>query len=913
MNQHIQDFLDAAAQHGIAIADPDAVVADDTIRRLHMVGDKRGQPSVSYQLESDGRFGYGWLIAWKVSGDAVTWHSKAPRGMAPEFRMRAKLKSAESKAAIKNETERVRAQCKDVVARMWSEAFPAVSHAYLERKGLCVHPDLRESEGLLLIPMMRDGVMVGMQTINESGVKLFVPGSDTTGSYCDISGDPDTVVIAEGYATGLRIWEVTGYTVRVAFTAGQMVAVAIGAREQFPGARLIVAADNDQWTFKGGKCPADVSPRDVPGDDPRWQEWRDEGLLHNVGIESAKQAAGKAGGCYMVAPTIPADDAGKGTDFDDMARLMGVDAVRAVFDSVPVPEPDYVPPVDDSEDSEWVEDVYDIPKDPAKGGPFDRVMRELRPQGYLGKKYYFFPRSTGDIEEMSTADLKSDLNLYHMARQSFYMSMLEDPAKGTGKEVVTMFAPILMEMCKDKGKFDPERVRNVGIWRDDSGDIVANLGMQLYIPGRGFVDHADYEGKSVYVSAPKTVDIDIAPLNSAESVKLRHICESLSWKYGISGSLLAGWIYASILSGVLRWRPHIFITGQKGSGKSAVIEKIIRKCLDGWSVNEDGGTTEAGFRRKLGNRARPVVSDEMEGGGDRQKNVDSVFFLARKSSIGAEYSNAYVDITVHSCFCFGAIIPSMTEGADQDRITVMELVPDTGAGARQKWKAIERDIRTTITRDFSRALIRRAVDNSNNFLQNVEVFEDELSELLGSARSAEQFAPMVAGLYALHSTGLITPERAHNWVAEQDWQFFHESDEGSDSEKLVAHLMTSLIEYQLFDRNTKASIADLIKHVVDDGPNTESARIALGRYGFKVEDGWLLIANSKSRINDLLRGTVWTVHKNSLGRYPGAEKGAGPIWFGAGITSRYIKIPLDGLVREYSSPVVVGFEDEEPF
>lgn len=910
MNQHIQDFLDAAAQHGIAIADPEAVVADDTIRRLHMVGDKRGKPSVSYQLGGDDEFAYGWITGWKVSGEAVHWHSKPPRGQTQKCRKLAKERADANRAARDVERQRVREEGQREIARVWADAFPAVSHAYLERKGLSVHPDLRESEGILLIPMMRDGDMVGMQTISESGVKLFKPGSDTAGSYCDITGDPDTVVIAEGYATGLRIWEVTGYTVRVAFTAGQMAAVTVGAREHFTGARLIVAADNDQWTFKGGKCPADVSPRDVPGDDPRWQEWRDEGMLHNVGIEAAKQAAGKAGGCYMVAPTIPADDAGKGTDFDDMARLLGTDAVKDVFDSVPVSAPEdleYIPPVDDS-------DWEDIPE-PANVSHYERVMQELRPQGYLGKKYYFFPRSTGDIEEMSTADLKSDLNLYHMARQSFYMSMMDDPEKATGKDVVTMFAPVLMEMCKDKGKFDPERVRSVGVWCDGSGDIVANLGMQLYIPGRGFVDHADYEGKSVYVSAPNTVDIDIDPLSSAESVKLRYICESLSWKYGISGSLLAGWIYASILSGVLRWRPHIFITGQKGSGKSSVIERVVRKCLDGWSVNEDGGTTEAGFRRKLGNRARPVVSDEMEGGGDRQKNVDSVFFLARKSSIGAEYSNAYVDITVHSCFCFGAIIPSMTEGADQDRITVMELVPDTGAGARQKWKSIERDIRSTITRDFSRALIRRAIDNANNFLQNVEVFEDELSELLGSARSAEQFAPMVAGLYALHSTGLITPERARNWVSEQDWQFFHESDEGSDSEKLVAHLMTSLVEYQVLDRNTKASIADLIKHVLDDGPNMESARIALGRYGFRVEDGWLLIANSKSRINDLLRGTVWTVHKNSLGRYPGAEKGAGPIWFGAGVTSRYIKIPLEGLVSEYSSPVEVGFEDEdeEPF
>lgn len=911
MQEHIQEFLNTAAENGVVVSDPDAVIADDTIRRLHMVGDKRGQPSVSYQLGGDSEFAYGWITGWKVSGEAIHWHSKPPRGQTKELRALAKERAEANRAAREAERQKVREECQQEITRMWNDAFPAISHAYLERKGLSVHPDLRESEGLLLIPMWRDGAMVGMQTISESGVKLFKTGSDTAGSYCDIMGDSSTVVVAEGYATGLRIWEVTGYTVRVAFTAGQMVSVTVDAREEFRDARLIVAADNDQWTFEGGKCPEGVTPREVVGDDPRWQEWRDSGLLKNVGVEQAQQAAVKAGGCHVVIPPIPANDAGKNTDWDDLARLMGVEVVKDAFDAVPMPEviDEFVPEIDDTQ---WVQDIYDVPAEPAKNGPFDRVMKELRPQGYLNKKYYFFPRSTGDIEEMSTADLKSDLNLYHMARQSFYMSMMDDPAKATGKEVVNMFAPILMEMCKNQGKFDPERVRNVGIWRDDSGDIVANLGMQLYIPGRGFVDHADYEGKSVYVSAPRTVDIDVPALSSSESVQLRHICESLGWKYGINGSLLAGWIYAAILSGILRWRPHVFITGQKGSGKSTVIERVVRRCLNGWSVNEDGGTTEAGFRRKLGNRARPVVSDEMEGGGDRQKNVDSVFFLARKSSVGAEYSNAYVDITVHSCFCFGAIIPSMTQGADQDRITVMELVPDTSAGARQRWKGIEKQIRDTITSEFSRGLIRRAVDNAENFLRNVEVFEDELSELLGSARSAEQFAPMVAGLYALHSTGLITADKAADWIAAQDWQFFHEADEGSDSEKLVAHLMTSLIDYQVMDRNTKATIADLIKHVVDKGQNDEAARIALGRYGFKVEDGWLLVANSKSRLSDLLKGSEWAVHKNSLGRYAGAEKG-GPVWFGSGITSRYIKIPLDGLISEYSSQPVEVDDEEQPF
>ena len=56
-----------------------------------------------------------------------------------------------------------------------------------------------------------------------------------------------------------------------------------------------------------------------------------------------------------------------------------------------------------------------------------------------------------------------------------------------------------------------------------------------------------------------------------------------------------------------------------------------------------------------------------------------------------------------------------------------------------------------------------------------------------------------------------------------------------------------------------------------------------------------VMANSKSRIGELMKDTSWTVPKNTLSRYPMAES-VGVTRFAPGVVSRGIKIPLAGLV-----------------
>lgn len=872
---------------------------DDKIHRFRLAHDKPGKTSGAYKLkeESDG-FWVGWVKDW-VSGESFGFHTATTRKHSDAEKRR----FAELRATSKAEAERRQADeyaaARMRAAKLWSVCSDeSDGNEYLLRKQIEAGP-ARVSRGLLVVPVYNRGDLVGLQYIAPDGTKRFMKDTEKKGGYCEVSGRAGTVYVCEGFATGMSIHAATGCTVVVAFDADNLKPVCLGVVERHPAARVVVANDEDWFTFDAKKVKAGDVRRLTDRASDEWIDFRRDGLLVNKGRDAAMQAAVSIG-----AQCIGPDRHG---DWNDVHVSDGLDAVRAALEALPVIEVQR----DDYEHYAGYE-LEDVPASGMNISNQQMLAREIRPQGYIGKKYYFFPRTTGDIEEMTTSDLRSDLNLYHLARKSFYSQFFQNEQDATGKNVVNNISPILMEMCKDKGKFDADRVRSVGVWMDSDGTIVANLGGGLYIPGRGFMDHSEYESPSVYVSAPKTVDIDIEPLTNAEAVKLRHVCESLRWKNDINGSLLAGWIYAAILSGILRWRPHIFITGQKGSGKTTVIQRIVRQVLSGWSVNEDGGTTEAGFRRKLGNRARPVVSDEMESENEQQqKLMDQIFYMARKSSSGAEYSNAYVDITIHSSFCFGAINPNIKAGADQDRITVMELIPDNTEGARQRWKAVERQLRDVVTKDYGRALIRRAIDNADSYMKNVEVFEDELAEILGNARSAEQFAPMVAGLYALHSTNVISPDKAREWVKQQDWEFFREADEGSDSEKLVAHLMTSLVEWQIGDRNSKAAVAALIAHIQGRGVNEGAAREAIARYGMKVEDDHLLIANSKSRIGELLRDTAWRVPKNTLLRYPGAEKGDKPVWFGAGVVSRCIKIPLAGLID--------GFEahgagvDEGPF
>ena len=266
---------------------PPHFLTPNTINRFQDKDDKAGKKSGwSWHTVFQGDYGaitvmkYG---SWRM-GDVVTWCSHDTSTLSrDEIRqlndqMERAAKAAddareESQREAKIEVESFLRDCKQCDG----------NHPYLERKKVKAYKGVMVFGADLIIPITIDGDVWSFLRIDKNGNKRFKAGGRIKGGYFVIEGD-DTVVICEGYATGATIHEQTGFTVVVAFSAGNLMYVAYTWKEKAAG-RIIIAADDDRFGDK------------------------------NVGVEKATAAA-KAISADMVMPVFGPND--NGTDFNDM-------------------------------------------------------------------------------------------------------------------------------------------------------------------------------------------------------------------------------------------------------------------------------------------------------------------------------------------------------------------------------------------------------------------------------------------------------------------------------------------------------------------------------------------------------------------------------------------------------------------
>ena len=102
---------------------------------------------------------------------------------------------------------------------------------------------------MLVIPL-RDvhGTLHSLQFISADGSKRFLTGGSIEGHYYAIGRPVDSVLLAEGLATGSTIFAATGEAVAICFNCGNLLPVARALRGKFPTLRIVVCADNDSAT-----------------------------------------------------------------------------------------------------------------------------------------------------------------------------------------------------------------------------------------------------------------------------------------------------------------------------------------------------------------------------------------------------------------------------------------------------------------------------------------------------------------------------------------------------------------------------------------------------------------------------------------------------------------------------------------
>jgi putative DNA primase/helicase len=288
----LQSFRDAIAAAGLT--PPSEIIGDGKLHRFSSNGKARDE-SGWYKFFDDDRPA-GAFGCWRASM-SVNWKADTKREFSPEERAAWRQRMLQLEA--EREAERLQAikYAAETASKLWAIGREDAAHDYLARKRI---PSLgaRVLRDTLLVPVRASAKeLVGLQRISPDGTKKFIKGTPLTGSYAKV-GTPTrdgTVVICEGYATGVSIHMATQHCVVVAFNAGNLAAVSQKIVAALPDARVVIAADDDAFT------------------------------AGNPGITAAR-----ATGLPIVVP-VWSGERGRGTDFNDLHVAEGIEAVAACF------------------------------------------------------------------------------------------------------------------------------------------------------------------------------------------------------------------------------------------------------------------------------------------------------------------------------------------------------------------------------------------------------------------------------------------------------------------------------------------------------------------------------------------------------------------------------------------------------
>ncbi|HDF2329016.1 TPA: AAA family ATPase [Morganella morganii] len=161
--------------------------------------------------------------------------------------------------------------------------------------------DITFGESSLLLTLNNTaGDLTGAQLINPAGEKRLLPGSQLKEAFITVQFPeaPETIIITEGYATGLTLSLIsTSAAIVAAVSANNLINVANTLRNQHPEAVIILAGDHDIRT---------------------------DGTA-NTGKTLAEKAARAVNGWVSLPP------AASQCDWDDFRRQHGIEATKAAF------------------------------------------------------------------------------------------------------------------------------------------------------------------------------------------------------------------------------------------------------------------------------------------------------------------------------------------------------------------------------------------------------------------------------------------------------------------------------------------------------------------------------------------------------------------------------------------------------
>lgn len=515
--------------------------------------------------------------------------------------------------------------------------------------------------------------------------------------------------------------------------------------------------------------------------------------------------------------------------------------------------------------------------------------------GYDGDDYYFFHHRKKQVLRRTKGDF-SETGLNELADINWWETNF--PAKeGFNRRAAVDW---IFKIANSRGIYDPTRVRGRGAWID-KGRLVFHHGKHLSINGE-YSDITNIKSAFVYPLARSMPDM-LEPLSDAEGKHLVRVAMMPRWAMPGSAALMAGWAMLAPICGALTWRPHIWITGAAGSGKTSIQLKYCGGLTRGISVYANGNSTEAGIRQELKCDARPVMVDEFESNNEREKQrVENVMSLIRQTSSETQAktykgtaSGTGMQFDVRSMFCLASINTNLPTKADIDRLSILSLKA-TRNESQNHWPELEAEL-NKIDEDGTLAgrLLSRCLTMMPVILASIKVFRRVAATAFKSQRDGDQYGTLLAGCWCLAKHHVPSDEEAVALIGHYDWSQHREGSEEDDAMRALEAILSAKLRVALIG---ELSVYELIREILPDHRrDTVAPHVAdatLKRHGIRVEKelGQVWFGSSVSSLKSLVEKMSFVTDlRGQLLRVKGAERIDTNKKFN-GVDSKVVAVPL---------------------
>ncbi len=289
---NISSFCDA--MKGFGLDAPTNMIPEKIYRFPGMGKDKKNQSGwcVLFQDGQGGSFG-----DWSSDLNEV-WQAKRETSWTLQEKEIFTNKIKETKRRLENEKQIEFKESAIKSQEVWNKSIEVnEDYPYLRNKRIKPF-GAKLYNGSLVVPLYFNDSLHSLQFIAPDGGKHFLSGGRVSGCSF-LMGDiqeEKSLCIVEGFATGATIHEATGLPVVVSFNAGNLETVAQEMRKKYPKKEMIICADDDHMNEK------------------------------NIGITKATSAT-LATRAKLAIPNFGNKKSKDTTDFNDMAKIFGLELV----------------------------------------------------------------------------------------------------------------------------------------------------------------------------------------------------------------------------------------------------------------------------------------------------------------------------------------------------------------------------------------------------------------------------------------------------------------------------------------------------------------------------------------------------------------------------------------------------------